>query len=66
MIRTTLLIAAILGTAATALASVKPTVPTDNAASTATSIFYKVDAAPKPQHIALAKCALEDCSDTPQ
>jgi len=66
MIRTTLLIAAILGTAATALASVNgtPSLPTTDA--NATSVFYKAQAAPKLQHIVLAKCALEDCSDTPQ
>jgi hypothetical protein len=66
MIRYTLFLAAVLGTAATAIASVKPADRFALTDPTAISIFYKTDATPALQHVVLAKCAIEDCSDTPQ
>ncbi len=64
MIRNSLFIMAILGTAATALASAKLQDRLPHTAQAAnTAVFQDQDIAP-PHRIVLEKCALEDCSDT--
>ncbi len=66
MTRYTIYIATILATAATAIASVNPATHIAFKQPQAITIAYKAaDMAPK-HKLVLAKCALEDCSDTPQ
>ena len=68
MIRYTLFLALIIGSAATALAHVQPG---NSVQLQADSVVYRSNdtqiALNVPvKHIVLQKCALEDCSDTPQ
>ncbi|MBG1231047.1 hypothetical protein [Aestuariivirga litoralis] len=70
MIRYTLFLAIVAGTAATAIANVNPAKPVDVQAS-GSSLVYKtslsqVAMADSDYHVVLEKCAVEDCSDTPQ
>jgi len=72
MIRYSLFLAIIAGTAATAIASVNPD-NTQMAAiqSSGSSTVYQTSYGPialniPAHHLVLQKCALEDCSDTPQ
>ena len=65
MIRYTLFVITILGSAATAIASIAPA---DQYAITnpkAFSIIYKNNVQPMIDGVAVTKCAVEDCSDTP-
>jgi hypothetical protein len=74
MIRYTIFIAIVIGSAATAIANVNPVTRTIPASEMGASIVYKTSAAPAApivlamadHHLKLQKCALEDCSDTPQ
>ncbi|MDE2385545.1 MAG: hypothetical protein KGO53_13100 [Alphaproteobacteria bacterium] len=67
MIRYTLFLATILGTAATAVASVMPASHILVDDPTAVTVVYKTELATiAPHHTVLVKCAVEDCSDTPQ
>ena len=65
MIRYTLFVLTVLGTAATAVANVQPyhSGTTSNPANV--SIFYKTDVGPVVGDLVLEQCAKEDCSDTP-
>ncbi len=72
MIRYSLFIAIVACTAATAIASVNPhTAEMAGLQSSGSSIVYKTSL-PKlamnipSHHVTLEKCAVEDCSDTPQ
>ena len=65
MIRYTLFVITILGSAATAIASIAPA---DQYAITnpkAVSVFYKNNTAPMIDGVIVETCAVEDCSDTP-
>ncbi len=64
MIRYTLFILAIAGTAATAIASVKHNDQFAITDPTAITVVYKTSAATHTHKIILEKCAVEDCSDT--
>ena len=71
MIRYTIFMAIVIGTAATAIANVNPATRAIPASEMGASIVYKTSAAPivlaiADHHLKLQKCALEDCSDTPQ
>ena len=71
MIRYTLFIAIIAGTAATAIASVNPQRAPLDLQSSGSSVVYKTNLASlelgvPAHHVVLEKCAVEDCSDTPQ
>lgn len=72
MIRYSLFLAIIAGTAATAIASVNPVANhMASVQSSGSSIVYKTSAdtialnLPR-HHLVLEQCAVEDCSDTPQ
>ena len=62
MIRYTLFILAIVGTAATAIANVNHGVPSNPKNVT---VIMKNDVYPMIGAITVEKCALENCSDTP-
>jgi hypothetical protein len=64
MIRYTLFILAIAGTAATAIASVKQNDQFAITDPTAVTVVYKTSNEFAPHKIILEKCAVEDCSDT--
>lgn len=66
MIRYTLFVLTVLGTAATAIASVSPANSLVMSNPKNMSVFYKTDASPIAAPIILEQCAKEDCSDTPQ
>jgi hypothetical protein len=66
MIRYTLFVLTVLGTAATAIASVSPANSLVMSNPKNMSVFYKTDASPLAAPIILEQCAKEDCSDTPQ
>lgn len=61
MIRYTLFVLTILGTAAAAVTTVTPANSFVMSASKNISVFYKNQAFP----LIVQKCAVEDCSDTP-
>lgn len=62
MIRYTLFVLTILGTAATAIASIAPV---DHSNPKNVTIVFKNDAFPTIDGLVIEKCALENCSDTP-
>ncbi len=64
MIRYTLFVLAIAGTAATAIASVKQHDQFAITDPTATTVIYKTSTAVQTHKVILQKCAVEDCSDT--
>jgi len=64
MIRYTLFILAVAGTAATAIASVKTHDQFAITDPTAVTVVYKTSNAAPTNKIILEKCAAEDCSDT--
>lgn len=64
MIRYSIFLFSVIGMAATAIAHVTPAPAT--LASHGTSIAYRTLAAAPAHGLVLEKCALEDCSDTPQ
>ncbi len=71
MIRYTIFMAIVIGSAATAIANVNPGTRAIPMSETGTSIAYKTSqpalvTALNDYHVKLQKCALEDCSDTPQ
>ena len=72
MIRYSLFLAIVAGTAATAIASVNPhTAQVAGIQYSGASTIYKTSSAPVAMnilahHVVLQKCAVEDCSDTPQ
>ena len=66
MIRYTLFVLTVLGTAAAAIASVSPANSLVMSNPKNMSVFYKTDASPIAAPIILEQCAKEDCSDTPQ
>ena len=66
MIRYTLFVLTILGTAATALATVTPANTVAISNSKNISVFYKTDIGPVVAPLVVEQCAKEDCSDTPQ
>jgi cation diffusion facilitator CzcD-associated flavoprotein CzcO len=63
MVRYTLFVLAVIGSAATAVASINPaaTVETRNVTVIEKNQFW-----PVPGELVLEQCAVEDCSDTPQ
>ena len=65
MIRYTLFVITVLGTAATAIANVAPANSNVAINSKNVSIFYKTDTAPMIGALVFEKCLNEDCSDTP-
>lgn len=65
MTRYTIYIATILATAATAIASVNPATHMKSKPQAITISYKAAEMAPK-HKLVLTKCALEDCSDTPQ
>jgi hypothetical protein len=64
MIRYSIFLFSVLGMAATAIAHVTPAPATPS--SHGTSIAYRTVAAAPAHNLILEKCAVEDCSDTPQ
>jgi hypothetical protein len=65
MVRYTLFVLTVLGSAATALASVNPATPITVSGKNVTVIEMNQLWAPEGK-LVVEKCALEDCSDTPQ
>lgn len=65
MIRYTLFVLTVLGTAATAIVSVSPANSYVASNPKNVSIFYKTDVSPIVGALVLEHCAKEDCSDTP-
>ena len=65
MIRYTLFVLTILGSAATALATVTPANSVAISKANNISIFYKTDIGPVLAPLVVEQCAKEDCSDTP-
>ncbi len=65
MIRYTLFVITVLGTAATAVASVAPVNSVVASNPKNVSVFYKNDVSPIIGALVLEQCAKEDCSDTP-
>jgi hypothetical protein len=65
MIRYTVFVLTVLGTAVTAIANVAPAKTYTAGLTKNVSIFYKSDEAPVALTLALEQCAKEDCSDTP-
>ncbi len=65
MIRYTLFVLTVLGTAATAVANVAPTHTEVASNPKNISVFYKTDVSPIVGALVLEQCAKEDCSDTP-
>ena len=63
MIRSTLLVLAILGTAATALASASGHINVFGPSKPVSAIMVDMEQGHHP--LVLEKCAVEDCSDTP-
>lgn len=63
MIRYTLFVLAVLGTAATAIAAVQPATGTAAKASTNVTVIHKNEAFPVLGPIVVEQCAKEDCSD---
>ena len=66
MIRYSIFMFSILGMAATAIAHVVPLTAQTGTVSHGTSIVYQTAMATTAHPLVLHKCALEDCSDTPQ
>jgi hypothetical protein len=66
MIRYSIFTFSVLGMAATAIAHVIPLNAQTGAISHGTSIAYQTAMATNAHPLILHKCALEDCSDTPQ
>jgi hypothetical protein len=65
MIRYTVFVLTVLGTAVTAIANVAPAKTYTAGLTKNVSIFYKSDEAPVALPLVLEQCAKEDCSDTP-
>ena len=65
MIRYTLFVLTVLGTAATAVANVAPANSVVASNPKNVSVFYKTDVSPIIGALVLEQCAKEDCSDTP-
>ena len=65
MVRYTLFVLAIVGSAATALASIS-TAPVLNANPRNVTVIEKNQFWPMEGSLVVEKCAVEDCSDTPQ
>lgn len=65
MIRYTLFVLTVLGSAATAIANVAPANSYVASNPKNVSVFYKTDATPFVGALVLEQCAKEDCSDTP-
>ena len=65
MIRYTVFVLTVLGTAVTAIANVAPAKTYTAGVTMNVSIFYKSDEAPVSGPLVLEQCAKEDCSDTP-
>lgn len=65
MVRYTLFVLAIVGSAATALASIS-TAPELNANPHNVTVIEKNQFWPMEGSLVVEKCAVEDCSDTPQ
>lgn len=63
MVRYTLFVLTVLGSAATALASINPvaTVNTANMSVVEKTVFWPIT-----DELVIEQCAVEDCSDTPQ
>jgi hypothetical protein len=63
MVRYTLFVLAVIGSAATAVASINPavTIETRNVTVIEKNQFWPVSG-----ELVVQKCAVEDCSDTPQ
>ena len=66
MIRYSIFMFSVLGMAATAIAHVIPLTAQTGTISHGTSIVYQTAMATNGHPLVLHKCALEDCSDTPQ
>ncbi len=62
MIRYTLFVLATIGTAATAIANIAPV---DHSNPNNVTVVYKNDVYPMASALIVEKCAVEDCSDTP-
>jgi hypothetical protein len=65
MIRYTVFVITVLGTAVTAIANVAPAKIYSAGVTKNVSIFYKSNEAPFVGPLVLEQCAKEDCSDTP-
>lgn len=65
MIRYTLFIAAVLGSAATAIAAIAPGEAVSLNSAAHTTVITKNQAWPVVGPLVLEQCAVEDCSDTP-
>jgi hypothetical protein len=63
MVRYTLFVLAVIGSAATAVASINPTALTETRNVT---VIEKNQFWPVEGELKVEKCAVEDCSDTPQ
>ncbi len=65
MIRYTLFVLTILGSAATAIASIAPADQYSITNPNTLSIVYMNNTTPMIDGVVVEKCAVEDCSDTP-
>jgi hypothetical protein len=65
MIRYTVLVFTILGTAATAFATISPAPASQGLVHKNVSVFYRNNVEAKALPLVLEQCAKEDCSDTP-
>ena len=65
MIRYTVFVLTVLGTATAAIATVTPANSYVASNAKNVSVFYKNDVSPATDALVLEPCALEDCSDTP-
>lgn len=63
MVRYTLFVLAVIGSAATALAAIAPSAPINTANVT---VIEKNQFWPISGELVIEQCAVEDCSDTPQ
>jgi hypothetical protein len=65
MIRYTVLVFTILGTAATAFATISPAPVGPSVSHKNVSVFFRNDVEVQTLPLVLEQCAKEDCSDTP-
>ncbi len=63
MLRYTLFVLAVIGTAATAIAAVQPATKSPASRSTNVTVIHKNEAFPVVGPITVEQCAKEDCSD---